>query len=94
MEFTQMNDEELREFVRSRSNAELTNILTNRRARRPQSRRHLASAFHLRPRHSRRVDKTTESGQTERLAMLAPLVAGEMRMPGAGAIAVAALSDW
>src|ERR1035437_10983519 len=73
-----MNDEELRDYVRSRSNAELTNILTNRRARRPQSRRHLPPPLPLRARHSRRVDKGTESGQAEGIAMLAPLVAAEI----------------
>ena len=78
VEFAQMNDEELRDYVRSRSNAELTNILTIRAAQRPHSRRQLAAAFHLRPRHSHRVDKRTENGQAQELAKLAPLVAAEI----------------
>ena len=68
-----MNDEELRGYVRTRSNAELTSILTNREERRPQERRRLASALRLRPgRHSRRASKPTERGPVNGLASSRP----------------------
>src|SRR5271157_2770269 len=73
-----MNDEELRDYVRCRSNAELTNILTTRNARQPHTRRPLTSALHLRPRRTHRVDKGTDGAQAREFAKLAPVVAAEI----------------
>ena len=73
-----MNDDELRDYVRSRSNAELTTILSARKAQRPHSRRRVAHALHLRPSHPQRSDKGSGNGHAEELAKLAPLVAAEI----------------
>ncbi len=73
-----MNDEQLRDFVRSRSNAELTNILTIRRTPRPRSRRQRTSALHLWSRRSPGIDEGARSSPAGQLAKLTPLVAAEI----------------
>jgi hypothetical protein len=67
-----MNQEELPDCFRSHSDAELENVLGDRRVRRPTERKSPVSACHGRTQRLCDLDRWTGCGRADEVAKLAP----------------------